>query len=87
MSVWPVLDWNDLWVVALVAAIAVVAFIRRWSVVLLLVLLIALGQGLEYLLSHSSLGPEFTRGAVVGVYAFGGILLLFLAIAHFFTKD
>jgi hypothetical protein len=87
MSLLPAVDWNDLRVVGLIAAIALVAFIRRWSVVLLLALLIALGQGLEYLLSHSSLGPEFTQGAVVGVYAFGGILLLFLAIAHFFTRD
>ena len=47
----------------------------------------ARAQGLHYLLGHSSLGPEFNRGVVIGVYVFGGILFVFLAIAHFFTKD
>src|SRR5882672_7276312 len=55
------------------------------AVIAVIVLLVALAQGLHYLLGHSSLGPEFNRGVVIGVYVFGGILFLFLAIAHFFT--
>jgi len=81
------LNWNDPRVVVIVIASAVAALVRKWSFVLLLALIIALGQGLEYLLGHSSLGADFTRGMVIGVYAFGGILLLFLAIAHLFTKE
>jgi hypothetical protein len=81
------LNWNDPRVVVIVIAAAIAALVRRWSFVLLLALVVALGQGLEYLLGHSSLGPEFTRGIVIGVYAFGGLLLLFLAIAHLFTRE
>lgn len=73
--------------IGVIAIIAILALVRRWSFVLLLVLLIALGQGLEYLLNHSALGADFTKGAVIGVYLFGGILLLFLAIAHFVTRE
>ncbi len=82
-----VLNWNDVRVVVIVIAVAIVALVRKWSFVLLLALIIALGQGLEYLLGHSALGRDFTRGAVIGVYVFGGILVLFLAIAHLFTKE
>lgn len=80
-------DWSDPRVIAIIAIIAILAFVRRWSFVLLFVLLIVLGQGLEYLLGHSSLGADFTKGVVIGVYLFGGFLLLFLAIAHFVTRD
>jgi hypothetical protein len=74
-------------VIAVVVLITILALLRGWWPVLLLVLLVALAQGLHYLLGHSSLGPEFNRGVVIGVYVFGGILFVFLAIAHFFTKD
>lgn len=74
-------------VIAVVVLITILALLRGWWPVLLLVLLVSLAQGLHYLLGHSSLGPEFNRGVVIGVYVFGGILFLFLAIAHFFTKD
>jgi hypothetical protein len=84
---WLPSDWTDPRVIGIIIVIAILAFIRRWSFVLLLALLIALGQGLEYLLSNSSLGPDFTKGAVIGVYVFGCILLLFMAIAHFITKE
>jgi len=83
---WGRLDWNDPLVLAVLGAIAVLALFRRWSFVLLAVLVIALGQGLEYLLGHAALGADFNRGVVIGVYAFGGVLFLFMAIAHFFTK-
>lgn len=74
-------------VLAVILIVTVVALIRGWWPVLLLVLLVALAQGLHYLLGHSELGAEFNRGVVIGVYAFGGILFLFLAIAHFLTRD
>jgi hypothetical protein len=81
------LDWNDPRVAGIVVVITVLALIRKWSFVLLLALVIALAQGLQYLLGHAGISPEFAHGAVIGVYAFGGILLLFLAIAHFLTKS
>ncbi len=84
---WFGVSWNDPRVIGFVVVVAIIALLRRWSFVLLLVLLVALAQGLEYLLGHSSLGPEFTRGAIIGVYVFGGILLLFLGIAHYFTRE
>ena len=84
---WFGLDWNDPRVIAVVLVIAVLAIVRKWWLVLLLVLIIGLAQGLQYLLQHSALGPDFTKGAVIGVYVFGGFLLLFMAIAHYFTKD
>ena len=81
------LNWNDPRVVVILVAVSIVALVRKWSFVLLLALIIALAQGLQYLMQHSSLGPEFTRGVVIGVYGFGGVLLVFLAIAHYFTKE
>jgi len=81
------LNWGDPRVIGILVGIAVIALVRKWSFVLLLALVIALAQGLEYLMGHSSLNPEFTRGIVIGVYVFGGVLLLFLAIAHYFTKE
>jgi hypothetical protein len=74
-------------VIGVVALVTIIALMRGWWPVLLLVLLVTLAQGLHYLLGHSSLGPEFNKGVVIGVYVFGGILFLFLAIAHFFTRE
>jgi hypothetical protein len=74
-------------VIGVVLLVTIVALLRGWWPILLLVLLVALAQGLHYLLGHSELGPEFNRGVVIGIYVFGGILFLFLAIAHFFTRE
>jgi hypothetical protein len=74
-------------VIGAIILLTIVALVRGWWPVLLVVLLVALAQGLHYLLRHSALGPEFNRGVVIGVYAFGGILFVFLALAHFFTRD
>jgi hypothetical protein len=81
------LNWNDPRVIGVLIALVIVALARKWSFVILVVLVIALAEGLQYLLRHSSLGHDFTHGVVIGVYAFGGLLLLFLAIAHAFTKE
>ena len=84
---WFGLNWNDPRVMGVVIVIAILAIVRKWWLVLLLVLLVALAQGLEYLLQHSTLGPDFTKGAVIGVYIFGGFLLLFMASPITSTKD
>jgi len=81
------LNWGDPRVLAFLVAIVIVAMARKWSFVVLIVLIVTLAEGLQYLLRHSSLGHDFTHGVVIGVYGFGGLLLLFLAIAHAFTKD
>ena len=80
-------DWGDPRVIGFLVAIVIVALARKWSFVILIVLVIALGEGLQYLLQNSSLGHDFTHGVVIGIYGFGGILLLFLAIAHAFTRE
>ena len=80
-------NWSDPRVIGVVALMAILALAGRWALVLLLALLVALGQGMKYLLGHSALSPGFTNGAVMGVYLFGGILLLFLAIAHFVNRE
>ena len=81
------LNWADPRVLAFLVAIVIVALARKWSFVILIVLVVTLAEGLQYLLAHSSLGHDFTHGVVIGVYGFGGLLLLFLAIAHAFTKE
>jgi hypothetical protein len=81
------LNWGDPRVIAFLIAVVIIALVRKWSFVILVVLIVALAEGLQYLLRHSSLGHDFTHGVVIGVYGFGGLLLLFLAIAHFFTKE
>ncbi len=80
-------DWSDPRVIGFLVAVVIVALARKWSFVILVVLVVALAEGLQYLLGNSSLGHDFTHGVVIGVYGFGGLLLLFLAIAHAFTKE
>lgn len=80
------IHWGDPRVAGVLIILAILVLVRRWSLVLLVILLLALAQGLKYLLRHSSLGPDVTHGVVIGVYVFGGILLLFLAIAQIFTR-
>jgi hypothetical protein len=81
------LNWTEPRVVAAVIVLLILALVRRWSLLLLVLLIWALAQGLQYLLRHSAMGPDVTKGVVLGVYGFGGLLFLFLAIAHFFTKE
>ena len=81
------LHWGDPRVIAAVVVLLIVALARRWSLLLLALLVWALAEGLQYLMRHSALGPDVTKGVVLGVYGFGGLLFLFLAIAHFFTKE
>jgi len=81
------IHWGDPRVVAVVLVLLILALVRRWSLVLLALLVWGLAQGLQYLLRSSSMGPDVTKGVVIGVYAFGGLIFLFLAIAHFFTKE
>jgi hypothetical protein len=79
---WLALDWHDPFVVALVAAILAVALWRRWGLVLLAALVVALGQGLDYLLRHASFGAGAASAAVTAVYVAGALLVLFLAAAR-----
>ena len=80
------LDWSHPVVLGAVALLTLVALARRWAIVLLLALLFALVQGLQYLLHHAAFGPEFIRGVVVGVYGLGGALLVVLVVAHRLTR-
>ena len=80
---WP---WSDPVVIAVVVGLTIVALARGWSIVLLLALLYALAQGLEYLMRWAALGPDFIRGVVVGVYGLGGALLVVLVVAHWLTR-
>ena len=83
---WFPIDWHDPFVVGLVALIVVVALWRRWSLVLLAALVVALGQGLDYLLRHAAIAPGLASNAVAAIYLLGVLLLLFLAIAGFVSK-
>ena len=82
---WPP-EWSHPAVLGAVALLTLVALARRWAIVLLLALLFALVQGLQYLLHHAAFGPEFIRGVVVGVYGLGGALLVVLFVAHWLTR-
>jgi hypothetical protein len=83
---WLRLDWHDPAVVALLVVIGVVALWRRWTFVLLAALVVALGQGLDYLLRHGALPAGMAQSAVLAVYFLGAALLAFLAIARVVTK-
>ena len=83
---WLALDWHDPLVVALVAAVIAVALWRRWGLVLLAALVVALGQGLDYLLRHASFSPGLSSGVVAAVYAAGALVVLFLAAARIFGR-
>ena len=79
---WLSLDWHDPLVVAFVAVVLAVALWRQWALVLLAALVVALGQGLDYLLRHAAFPSDAAGAVVVGVYALGGAFLLFLAAAR-----
>ena len=83
---WIRVDWHDPFVVGLVALVIVVALWRRWALVLLAALVVALGQGLDYLLRHAAISPGFAQNAVAAVYLAGVAVLVFLAIAGLVTK-
>jgi hypothetical protein len=82
----PGLDWHEPIVVAFVAAVLIVALWRRWSIVLLAALVVAVGQGLDYLLRHASLDPALARNAVTGLYLVGAAFLVFLVAARLLSK-
>lgn len=79
---WLALDWHDPLVVALVAVVVAVALWRRWGIVLLAALVVAMGQGLDYLLRYASFGSDVASGVVTAVYAAGALLVLFLVAAR-----
>ena len=83
---WLALDWHDPLVVALVGVILVVALWRRWALVLLAGLLVALGQGIDYLLRHAAISPAAAQGALLALYGIGAFFLLFLAVARLVSK-
>jgi hypothetical protein len=79
---WLSLDWHDPLVVAFVVVVLAVALWRQWGLVLLAVLVVALGQGLDYLLRHAAFPPGAAATVVAVVYALGAAFLLFLAAAR-----
>lgn len=83
---WLRLDWHDPIVVALVALIVLVALWRRWAYVLLAALVVALGQGLDYLLRHADVSPGFAQGAIVAIHLLGALLLAILLVARAVSK-
>ncbi len=83
---WLAIDWHDPLIVALVGVILVVALWRRWALVLLAALLVALGQGVDYLLRHAAITPAAAQGAVLAIYGIGGLFLLFLVVARLVSK-
>lgn len=83
---WLALDWHDPLVIGLVAVVVVVALWRRWALVLLAALLVALGQGIDYLLRHAAITPGAAQTAVFALYGIGALFLLFLAVARLVSK-
>jgi hypothetical protein len=83
---WLSLDWHDPLVVVLVGVVIVVALWRRWALVLLAALLVALGQGVDYLLRHAAISPGIAQGAILAIYGIGAVFLLFLLIARLRSK-
>jgi hypothetical protein len=81
------LDWTSPRVLAALVVLAVLGLVRRWSLVLLVVLVFALAKGLEYLMQGAGMDHGFIHGVVIGVYVFGAILFFFMAVAHFFTRE
>ena len=83
---WLAVDWHDPLVVALVGLVLVVALWRRWALVLLAALVVALGQGVDYLLRHAAISPRAAQGAILAIYGIGALFLVFLAVALFTSK-
>ena len=83
---WLAPDWHDPLVVALVGVVLVVALWRRWALVLLAALVVALGQGVDYLLRHAAISPGLAQGAILAIYGIGALFLVFLAVALVTSK-
>lgn len=78
---WLAPDWHDPLVVAVVVLVLAVALWRRWALVLLAALVVAFGQGVDYLLRHAAISPRAAHAAILAIYGIGALFLVFLAVA------
>ena len=70
-----------------IAALAIFALFRKFSLVLIIILTIAIGWGAEDIIIFNLQTDDKLIGAPFLVYIIGGITTFFLAVYSFFKSD
>ena len=79
-------NWDSPGPVAVIILLTILAIMRKWYLVTLLMLIITLGRGLGYLhLNRELLSSHLT--SVTLVYLVGGMLMTVIAAVEFFVKE
>jgi len=80
------IEWDSPAAVTVVVLFTILAVLRKWHLVTLLMLIITLGRGLGYLhLNKELLSSHLT--SVTLVYLVGGVVMTILATVEFFVKE
>lgn len=79
-------NWDSPAAVTVVVLFTILAILRKWHLVTLLMLIVTLGRGLNYLhLNKELLSSHLT--SVTLVYLIGGVVMSLLATVEFFVKE
>ena len=80
------INWESPGAVTVVVLLTILAIMRRWYLLTMLLLVITLGRGLCYLnLNRELLSSHLT--VVTLVYLVGGVLMSIIATVEFFVKE
>jgi hypothetical protein len=81
------INWNDPKVSVVLSLLALLSIFRKWRLVVMLLLLVALGKGLRYfLVTEGMLGDRVGQICMV-FYLMGGIFIFIVAVIQFFFSE
>lgn len=81
------IDWKDPKVALILVLLSIFALLRKWSLLLTLILLIVFGEGLFYILSKRGYPVSMLENIGLGIYLLCGIFLVIVAFHNFFLKN
>ena len=81
------IDWNDPKISLILSLLAVLAVLRKWRLVMMMVLLIAFGKGLRYFLVTEGILEDRVSQVCMIFYLLGGIFIFVVAVVEFFIGE
>jgi hypothetical protein len=81
------IDWKDPKVALILVLLSIFALLRKWSLLLTLILLIVFGEGLFYILSKRGYPVSTLENIGLGIYLLCGIFLVVVAFHNLFLKN
>ncbi len=81
------IDWGDPKVSVVLSLLGILGILRKWKLVIMLVLLIALGTGLRYFLVTEGMLSDRVGQICVAFYILGGIFIFIVALIQFFFSE